>query len=80
MKTAISVPDDIFRQGEELASQLGMSRSQLYSEALREYVWRHSGDAITELVNQLVDELGIDEEEEAFRKEIVSRRMEEFEW
>lgn len=80
MKTAISVPDDIFRRGEALARSLGISRSQLYSQALEEYVWRHTPDEITELVNRLVDELGVDEEEEAFRREITRRRMEEFEW
>ena len=34
MKIAISVPDEVFEAGEHLAHQLGISRSQLYSDAL----------------------------------------------
>lgn len=41
MKTAISLPDELFARAEELASRLGVSRSQLYAEALRSYLeWR----------------------------------------
>jgi hypothetical protein len=38
MKTAVSVPDPIFRAGERAAKKLGMSRSQLYATALAEFV------------------------------------------
>jgi len=47
MKTAISIPDDVFAEAERLAVELGQSRSQLYSRAVREYVARHSADAVT---------------------------------
>lgn len=35
MKTAISIPDEIFELGEQLAEKLGVSRSELYTTALR---------------------------------------------
>jgi mRNA interferase MazF len=38
MKIAISVPDEVFEAGEHLARQLGISRSQLYSDALASYL------------------------------------------
>lgn len=38
MKTAISVPDDLFERAERVARELGMSRSELYATALREYL------------------------------------------
>lgn len=38
VKTAISVPDEIFEEAERLARQRGMSRSQLYAKAVAEYV------------------------------------------
>ena len=41
MKTAISVPDDLFKLGETFAKRTARSRSGLYSEALREYLARH---------------------------------------
>ncbi len=47
MKTAISIPDDVFTDAEKLARELKQSRSQLYSRAVREYVARHSADSVT---------------------------------
>lgn len=47
MKTAISIPDDVFDQAERLAAELGTSRSQLYTRAVREYVARHSAVSVT---------------------------------
>jgi len=47
MKTAISIPDDVFQEAERLAGVLKQSRSQLYSRAVREYVARHSADSVT---------------------------------
>ena len=38
MKTAISIPDDIFASADSLAKRLQMSRSELYSHAVQRYV------------------------------------------
>ncbi len=56
MKTAISVPDDVFADAEKLARRLKTSRSQLYSRAVREYVVRHDADQITEALNAVCEE------------------------
>lgn len=58
MKTAISIPDDVFQGAERLARRMRKSRSQLYSEAVKEYVARHAPEEITEAYNRLTDELG----------------------
>lgn len=42
MKTAISLPDPIFEEAEALAQQLGMSRSELYTKALKAYLKRYN--------------------------------------
>ncbi len=47
MKTAISIPDDVFQEADRLAAEQGKSRSELYSRAVREYVARHSSERIT---------------------------------
>jgi len=47
MKTAVSVPNDLFVHAEHLASQLGISRSELYARALRELVERLESAAVT---------------------------------
>ena len=57
MKTAISVPDAIFHAAERQAKRTQKSRSQLYAEALAEYLQRHAPDEVTEAMNQVVDEL-----------------------
>jgi hypothetical protein len=41
MKTAISIPDDVFADAERLARRLKKSRSELYSRAIREYIGEH---------------------------------------
>jgi len=53
MKTAISIPDDVFDDAEALARQLRQSRSQLYSRAVREYVARHGSDKVTAALDAL---------------------------
>ena len=44
MKTAISIPDDVFNEAEALARRTKKSRSEVYARAVREYVARHSAD------------------------------------
>ena len=53
MKTAVSVPDPVFQAGERLAHRLGISRSQLYSKAIRDYVERHDEDEMTRRLNEV---------------------------
>lgn len=57
MKTAISLPDAIFREAERLARRLKKSRSRLYQEAVAEYVARHAPEAITEALNRMAAEV-----------------------
>jgi metal-responsive CopG/Arc/MetJ family transcriptional regulator len=38
MKTAISIPDAVFEEAERLARQRGWSRSELYANAVAEYL------------------------------------------
>ncbi len=52
MKTAVSVPDPIFTAADRLARRKGFSRSQLYSEALKDYLRRHGEDGLTQAINR----------------------------
>ena len=47
------MPDEVFEQAEALAKLMGISRSGLYVLALREYIERHSSEAITEKLNEV---------------------------
>lgn len=57
MKTAISIPDDLFREAEQLARRERRSRSDLYARAVAEYLNRHSPDRITEAMDAALVEL-----------------------
>jgi metal-responsive CopG/Arc/MetJ family transcriptional regulator len=58
MRTAVSIPDDVFAGAEKLARRTKRSRSDIYSAAVREYIARHSAEAVTEAMNSVVDEVG----------------------
>jgi mRNA interferase MazF len=60
MKTAISIPDDVFAKAEALARKKKVSRSNLYVTALREYLQRQERSGVTEELNALVDKVGED--------------------
>ena len=55
MKTAISIPDKVFAEAERLSRRLKKSRSQVYTEAVTEYVARHDPEAVTEAMNQVCE-------------------------
>ncbi|MGA3053848.1 MAG: ribbon-helix-helix protein, CopG family [Candidatus Korobacteraceae bacterium] len=58
MKTAVSIPDDVFERAERLARRTKRSRSRVFSDALREYLARHSPEEVTEAVNKACAEIG----------------------
>lgn len=78
MKTAISIPDGVFKKAERLARRLRKSRSQLYSEAVAEYLLRHDPEAITEQMNRVCEE--IDTRPDAFVADAARRVLENTEW
>ena len=57
MKTAVSIPDDLYAEAEQMARRLKRSRSGLYADAVREYLTRHDDDAITGALNQVCAEI-----------------------
>jgi len=61
MKTAVSLPDEVFASAETLAKRLKLTRSELYSRALAEFLARHSPDEITDSWNSVVGDIGQDE-------------------
>jgi metal-responsive CopG/Arc/MetJ family transcriptional regulator len=78
MKTAVSIPDDVFDEAERLARRMRKSRSQLFSNALAEYVARHAPDSVTEAMDRVCAE--IDPETDAFVSAVSRRILECSEW
>ncbi len=56
MKTAISIPDPIFQSAEIMAQQLAISRSELFTKAISEYIKAHKYQDVTESLNQVYAE------------------------
>lgn len=79
MKTAVSVPDDLFAKVDRLAKRSRRSRSEVYSAALREYVARHAPDEVTAGLDAAIAELGELEPDE-FTGRAARRALESAEW
>ncbi len=78
MKTAISLPDDVFRAAERLARRARKSRSQLYAEALREYLARHAPDEVTQAWDRVIE--AIPQPTDPFVTAAARRILERSEW
>ncbi|MEX2015200.1 MAG: hypothetical protein WD873_01095 [Candidatus Hydrogenedentales bacterium] len=53
MKTAISIPDTLFRKAEREARRRGISLSRFYARALDEYLRKASDVGITQKLNEI---------------------------
>jgi predicted transcriptional regulator len=81
MKTAISIPDPIFRKAEKLARRLRKSRSRLFSEAVEEYVSRHDPSAITSALDEVYGaNAAVSSRPDRFVKEAARRVLRSVEW
>lgn len=78
MKTAVSIPDDVFDRAERLARRTKKSRSRLFSDALKEYVARHTPEEVTEAMNKALGEIG--EQGDDFVMAATRRTLEKSEW
>ena len=78
MKTAVSIPDDVFEEAEHLASRLQTSRSQLYARALAEFVARHDDDRVTAAMDRVVDAVGTEIED--FTRRAAHQTLRRVEW
>lgn len=78
MKTAVSIPDEVFEEAESLARRMKRSRSDIFSRALAEYVARHSPDRVTEAMDRVLAELG--ESPDSFAVTAGRRALGRAEW
>jgi metal-responsive CopG/Arc/MetJ family transcriptional regulator len=78
MKTAVSIPDDVFEQAEQLARRTRKSRSRLFSDALKEYVARHAREEVTDAMDRVCAGLG--DQRDKFVSSASRRVLERSEW
>ncbi len=53
MKTAISIPDELFNSADDLAGRMGVSRSELYARAVAEFLAKHRDTDVTARLNEV---------------------------
>jgi metal-responsive CopG/Arc/MetJ family transcriptional regulator len=78
MKTAVSIPDDVFEKVERLARRAGRSRSEVFSAALAEYVARHAPDEVTEAMDRVCVDVG--DRQDTFVSAVGRHVLENTEW
>ena len=78
MKTSVSIPDKVLKSADRLARRTKKSRSRLFSDALKEYMVRHSPERITEDVSGVCVEIG--DTTDAFVSAAAYRILEQSEW
>jgi hypothetical protein len=83
MKTAVSIPNPIFEAAERLAAQLGLSRSALYAEALKEFTEARARVDLESAMNKALEEAwgddgdpGLDEDARLLQARTLARRSE----
>lgn len=79
MKTAVSIPDDVFAQAEALAQRAKRSRSEVYARALSEYVARHDPDRVTEALDRVLSEID-EQEKDGFTARAARRTLRRTAW
>jgi len=78
MKTAVSLPDDLFAEAERLARRLKKSRSKVYGEAIGEYVARHDPDLVAKKLDEVLSAL--EEPRDEFVAVATRRMLERSDW
>ena len=78
VKTAISVPDDVFEQAERAAKKLGLSRSELFTRAVKEFL----GMRLEADIKESYDVAFADEEDQVadFRRKATRDALLRVEW
>ncbi len=78
MKTAISLPDNLYAIADKYASEHNLSRSALIAAALAEYLEAHRRDGLISQINEAVSSIGDDVDPVLTQKS--KRLLRENEW
>jgi metal-responsive CopG/Arc/MetJ family transcriptional regulator len=74
VKTAVSLPDQLYADAEKTAQSLGIPRSQLFARALEEFIEHHKRADVTERLNRVYARLNQDETLEVAEASLDSLR------
>jgi metal-responsive CopG/Arc/MetJ family transcriptional regulator len=74
IKTAISIEKPLFEQVDNLARELKISRSRIFTLAATEFIERHKNQKLLEAINAAYDDFP-DEKEASLRSVMRSRHL-----
>ena len=57
MKTAVSIPESIYRSADSFAKRHGLSRSELYATAVAEFLSRRRSKQVTAKLDSIYEEI-----------------------
>jgi metal-responsive CopG/Arc/MetJ family transcriptional regulator len=81
MKTAISLPDELFESVERIVKRSKRHRSEVYADALREYIARHAPeDETTRQLNEALEAAGDSDEDIEFLHAAARQTLKKIEW
>jgi len=80
MKTAISIPDNIFKNADVLAHELGISRSELYSKAIEKFIKEREDDIVTVKLNEIYNYENNPLDDELNKMQFNSLKLDNNEW
>lgn len=79
MKVAVSIPDETFSQADALARRMSMSRSRVYTEAIKEYLDRRNHSVTADSINRAIELIGEDDSD-PFVRAAAAGILRETEW
>jgi antitoxin MazE6 len=80
MKTAVSLPDPVFHEAEQLARRLRVPRSRLYATAIASYVKRHRRKNTTEALNEVYGDKKENSEVDPVLQKLQERSLHREKW
>jgi len=74
VKTAISLQESLFAKADAVAHQLKISRSELFSKAMSEFLERRETRMLIDAINRAVDDAPLDEEQKLALRSMKRRQ------
>ena len=78
MKTAISIPNNVFEQAESLARKLKISRSELYTEAVKVYLKENHTEDVTAKLDEVYGDADSNLDKDLLKAQTASLPKEEW--
>jgi hypothetical protein len=80
VKTAISIPDEVFEQAERYAKKLGVSRSELFTRAVKGFLEQQRAQEITASYDRAFGPDAGGDDNDAIREAALRKPLVQVEW